>query len=33
LKFPKIAKAFFGNPWRKTGQIWKGLPKKLGGSP
>jgi hypothetical protein len=31
LKFQKTAKAFFGNPWRKTAQIWKSLAESLGG--
>jgi hypothetical protein len=31
LKFHKTAKAFFGNPWRKTTQIWKSLQQSFGG--
>src|SRR5277367_6594774 len=31
LKSQKTAKAFFGNPWRKTSEIWKSLQKSFGG--
>jgi hypothetical protein len=33
LKSHETAKTFFGNVWRKQAEIWKSLPKKLGGSP
>jgi hypothetical protein len=30
LKFPKTAKAFFGNPCTKLAEIWRSLEKRLG---